>query len=91
MQLKIAVRNIGRLEKRKFLRIAVSKKIASEASSWWKSVVFDDSPLYGASGSVGAPAGPSSDPKTPKLLPSVYPLRAVRVHAAVNLISFVTS
>lgn len=50
MQLKIAVRNIGRLEKRKFLRAVASKKISSVAASWWKTALlqFEDS-LYGVS------------------------------------------
>lgn len=49
MQLKIAARNIGRLEKRKFLRSVTCKKISSVAGAWWKTALleFEDS-LYGA-------------------------------------------
>lgn len=48
MQLKIAIRNIGRLEKRKFLRTVASRKISSVAGVWWKSALqeYEDS-LYG--------------------------------------------
>lgn len=75
MQLKIAVRNIGRLEKRKFLRSVASKKISSVAASWWKTALleFEDS-LYGAS-ECAAAAGlaPRQMQKPQSYFHRVYP------------------
>jgi hypothetical protein len=50
IHLKIAIRNIGRLEKRKFLRSVASKRIAGLAAEWWKTALLDfEEGLYGVS------------------------------------------
>lgn len=76
MQLKIAVRNIGRLEKRKFLRTVASRKVSSVAGVWWKSALdeYEDS-LYGTAPQIPRSAmgrAPRPIQKPPSYFHRVY-------------------
>ena len=75
IHLKIAIRNIGRLEKRKFLRTVASQKISSVAASWWQSALLDfEQGLYGVSSTNAVPCYvPKPYQKPPSYFHRIYP------------------